>query len=153
MENTYLNIIEEFFAGNSFVLIDLKQKGNKGYLILEVYIDKREIFGIDEIAEINKNLWKLLEEKNLDKGILKIIVSSPGAENPFKFFWQMEKHIGRELELKLKTGEMVTGKLEEIVDFDKEEFQIQIKEKKEIKSLKFLYGDLSEAKIKLSFKK
>ena len=153
MENNLLNIVNDFFASTDFVLIDFKQKGNKGYLILEVYIDKRESFGIDEIAEVNRNLWKLLEEKNLDEGILKIIVSSPGAENPFKFFWQLEKHIGREFELMLKTGETVTGKLEEIVAFEKEEFQIQIKDKKEIKSLKFLFGDLSGAKIKLSFKK
>ena len=153
MENTYLNIIDDFFTGSPFALIDFKQKGNKGYLILEVYIDKRESFGIDEIAEVNRNLWKLLEVKNLDKGILKIIVSSPGAENPFKFFWQMEKHIGRELELKLKNGEIVSGKLEEIIDAEKEEFQILKKDKKEIKSYKYLFGDLSGAKIKLSFKK
>jgi ribosome maturation factor RimP len=153
MENNFSNIIDDFFTGSDFVLIDFKQKGNKGSFILEVYIDKRTSFGIDEIAEANRNLRKILEEKNLDKGILKIIVSSPGAENPFKFFWQMEKHIGRELELILKTGETVTGKLEEIVDFEKEKFQIQIKEKKEIKSLNFLFGELSEAKIKLSFKK
>lgn len=153
MENTFLNIIEEFFTGSSFVLIDFKQKGNKGYLILEVFIDKREKFGIDEIAEVNRNLWKFLEEKNLDKGILKIIVSSPGAENPFKFFWQLEKHSGRELELKLKTGETITGKLDEIIDLKKEEFQIQVKEKKDIKYLKFLFSDLEGCKIKLSFKK
>ncbi|MCX6166271.1 MAG: hypothetical protein NTU73_15660 [Ignavibacteriae bacterium] len=153
MENNFLNIIDDFFTCSDFVLIDFKQKGNKGYLILEVFIDKRESFGINEIAEVNRNLWKLLEEKNLDKGILKIIVSSPGAENPFKFFWQMEKHTGRELELILKTGETVTGKLEEIVDLNNEEFRIQIKEKKEIKSLKFIFGDLIGTKIKLSFKK
>jgi ribosome maturation factor RimP len=153
MESNYLNIIEEFFSGSAFTLIDLKQKGNKGSIILEVFIDKKESFGIDEIADVNRNLWKLLESKNSDKGILKIIVSSPGAENPVKFFWQLEKHIGRELELKLKTGEFVSGKFIEITDSEKEEFLIQVKEKKEIKSLRYFLGDISEVKIKLSFKK
>ncbi|MFA5403473.1 MAG: hypothetical protein WC358_00900 [Ignavibacteria bacterium] len=153
MENDYLNIIEEFFTDNSFILIDFIQKGNKGNLIFEVFIDKRESFGIDEIAEVNRNLRKFLEEKNLDRGILKIVVSSPGAENPFKYFWQLEKHIGRELELKLKTGEVVIGKFEEIIDIKKEEFRIQVKEKKDIKLLNYLFGDLTGIKIKLSFKK
>jgi ribosome maturation factor RimP len=153
LENNYFNIIKEFFTGNSFVLIDFKQKGNKGNLILEVFIDKKEKFGIDEIAELNRNLWKFLEERNSNKGILKIVVSSPGAENPFKYIWQLEKYIGRELEMKLKSGEMISGILEEISDLKKEEFKIQIKEKKDIKYLKFLFGDLSEVKIKLSFKK
>jgi ribosome maturation factor RimP len=153
LENDYLNIIEEFFTDNSFILIDFIQKGNKGNLIFEVFIDKRESFGIDEIAEVNRNLRKFLEEKNLDRGILKIVVSSPGAENPFKYFWQLEKHIGRELELKLKTGEVVIGKFEEIIDIKKEEFRIQVKEKKDIKLLNYLFGDLTGIKIKLSFKK
>jgi ribosome maturation factor RimP len=134
-------------------LIDLIQKGDQRNVFLEVFIDKKEKFGIDEIAEVNRNLRKIFEEKNIDKEILKLIVSSPGAENPFKFFWQMEKHIGREVEIKTKNDEIVSGKLEKIIDFKKEEFQVLIKEKKETKILNYLFGDISEAKIKLSFKK
>lgn len=145
--------VDEFFYGNSFVLVDLKQKGNKGNYILEVFVDKKENFGIDELAEINRNLWKHLESEDMHKGIMKIIVSSPGTENPVKYFWQLEKHIGREVELKLKTGDVVSGKLVNLTDMAKEELQIEIKEKKEIKLLKFLFGELSELKIKLSFKK
>jgi len=152
LEN-YTKIIEEFLSNSSFTLIELKQKGDKGNYFLEVFIDKKESFGIDEIAAVNRELWKYLEEKNIDKGISKIIISSPGAENPFKYFWQMQKHIGRELEIKTKSGELITGKLEEITNNDKEEFRITVKEKKEIKSLNYFFGDISEVKIKLSFKK
>jgi ribosome maturation factor RimP len=152
LEN-YTKIIEEFLSNSSFVLIDLKQKGDKGNYFLEVFIDKKESFGIDEIANVNRELWKYLEEKNYDKGISKIVISSPGAENPFKYFWQMQKHIGREFEIISKSGELVAGKLEEITDFEKEEFRISVKEKKEIKSLNYFFGDISEVKIKLSFKK
>jgi ribosome maturation factor RimP len=149
----YSTIIENFIKTTSFVLIDLIQKGDQRNVFLEVFIDKKEKFGIDEIAEVNRNLRKIFEEKNIDKEILKLIVSSPGAENPFKFFWQMEKHIGREVEIKTKNDEIVSGKLEKIIDFKKEEFQVLIKEKKETKILNYLFGDISEAKIKLSFKK
>ena len=152
MEN-YSTIIENFIKTTSFVLIDLIQKGDQRNVFLEVFIDKKEKFGIDEIAEVNRNLRKIFEEKNIDKEISKLIVSSPGAENPFKFFWQMEKHIGREVEIKTKNDEIVSGKLEKIIDFKKEEFQVLIKEKKETKILNYLFGDISEAKIKLSFKK
>ena len=145
--------VDEFFYGNSFVLIDLKQKGNKGNYILEVFVDKKENFGIDELAEINRNLWKYLESEDMDKGIMKIIVSSPGTENPVKYFWQLEKHLGREVELKLKTGGVVSGKLVNLTDMAKEELQIETNDKKDIKSLKFLFGELSHLKVKLSFKK
>lgn len=152
MKSKYLDIITDFFVGSQFVLIDLIQRGDSRNIILEVFVDKREQFGIDELAVINKELWKYIEDKKLEKGIAKISVSSPGAENPFRFFWQMEKHIGRELELKMKNGEILTGKLEKILNEDKEEFEIIVKEKKETHSLNILFGDLSEAKIKISFK-
>ena len=153
MENNYTDIINAFFRDSGFVLIDLMQKGNKGNLILEVFVDKKENFTVDEIARVNKDLWKCLEEKNADKGIMKIIVSSPGAENPFRYFWQMEKHIGRELEIKMKNSEILAGRFLKISDIEREEFEIIVKEKKEIKNIKILFGDTAEVKIKLSFKK
>jgi len=152
MEN-YKNILDGFLKETSFILIDLVQKGDKNNAILEIFLDKKENFSIDELAVVNKNLWKYLEERNLEKGISKIVVSSPGAENPLKYFWQMKKHIGREFEIKMKNGETVTGKFDEISNFENEEILIQIKEKKEIKSVKVLFRDILEAKIKLSFKK
>jgi ribosome maturation factor RimP len=147
------NILNDFLKETPFVLIDLLQKGDKNNVILEVFIDRKENFCIDELAVVNKNLWKYIEEKNLEKGIDKIIVSSPGAEESFKYFWQLEKHIGRELEIKMKNGEIITGKFQGISDFEKNEIQIQTKEKKEVKLIKILFGDMTEAKIKLSFKK
>ncbi len=153
MENNYTEIINDFFKVSDFVLIDFKQKGNKGNLILEVFVDRKENFNIDEIAKANKDLWKYLEEKNADKGILKIIVSSPGAENPIKFFWQLEKHIGRELDIKLKNDEILAGKFVEVSNTEDEEIELQVKDKKELKNIRVLFGDISEVKIKLSFKK
>lgn len=152
MEN-YKNIIEEFLKITSFELIELVKRGERSNILLEVFIDKEENFGIDEIAEVNRDLWKYLESNNLEKGISKIIISSPGTEKPMKFFWQLKKHIGRELEIKTGAGEITTGRLEEITDFLKGEFRISVKEKKEIKSLNFIFGEISEAKVKLSFKK
>lgn len=153
MERNLLNIIEEYIGGSSFGLIDIKQKGNKGNIILEVYIDKKESFGIDEIADINRGIWKTLEEKNMDKGILKMIVSSPGAENPIKYFWQLEKHIGRDVDVKMKNGLELTGKFDKILNADTEEMQIEQRDKKGIKYIVFTFGDLSEIKIKPSLKK
>lgn len=153
MERQYLEIVDEFFAGSEFALIDFKQKGNKGNLILEVFVDKKENFTIDEIARINKDLWKYFEDKDADKGILKIIVSSPGVENPVKFFWQLKKHIGRELDIKRNSGETLTGKLVELRDLGTGEIDLQVKEKKDFKNLLVIFGDTAEVKIKLSFKK
>ena len=149
----YSEILNDFLKGTGFVLIDLKQKGENQINLLEVFVDKKENFGIDEIALLNKNLWKYLEENNIDKGISKIIVSSPGAENPFKFFWQMEKHLGWEVEFLTGNGEALSGKFEAIIDSEKKEFQILTKDKKNTKVLNFLFGSISGVKIKLSFKK
>lgn len=153
MESKYSEIIRDFFTNSQFVLIDFVQRGDSKNIVLEVFVDKRENFSIDELATINKDLWKYIEDKKSEKGIAKISVSSPGAEKPFKFFWQMEKHIGRELELRNKNGEIITGKFERIIDKNREEFEVVTKGKKEASSLNILFGDLSEVKIKLSFKK
>ncbi|MBI5404249.1 MAG: hypothetical protein HY959_12695 [Ignavibacteriae bacterium] len=152
MEN-YKNIIEEFLKTTSFKLIELVKRGERSNILLEVFIDKEDNFGIDEIAVVNRDLWKYLESNNLEKGISKIIISSPGADKPLKFFWQFKKHIGRELDIKTPSGESITGTLEELTDFVKGEFRISVKEKKEIKKMNFIFGEISEAKVKLSFKK
>jgi ribosome maturation factor RimP len=153
MESKYSGIISDFLKNSRFVLIDFIQRGDERNIILEVYVDRKENFSIDELAEINKNLWKYIEDKKVEKGIAKVTVSSPGAERAFKYFWQMEKHIGRELEIKMKNGEAITGKLLRIVDEEKGEFEIEIKDKKENINKNINFGDLSEVKIKLSFKK
>lgn len=153
MENKYFDIIKDFFEFSEFVLIDLKQRGDSKNIVIEIFVDKKLNFSIDELAVINRELWKYIEDIKLEKNISKIIVSSPGAETPFKHFWQMAKHLGREIEFKIKTGEIVSGKFVEITDEEKGDFILQIKEKKDIKSLKYNFYDLQDIKVKLSFKK
>ncbi|HAY34105.1 MAG TPA: ribosome assembly cofactor RimP [Ignavibacteria bacterium] len=156
METEIKNIAEDYFSRSDYKIIDYILRGEKGTKVLEIYVDNRKGINIDELVKINHELDDLIEEKIASADISKLQVSSPGAERSFKFIWQLEKHIGRDIEAILSGDEDVTGKLTMVSENDgKIGIEIQKKEKgkkntEEYREINF--GDILESKIKLKFK-
>lgn len=101
-------LVNEKINGTHLFLIDIKVlPGNK----IEVYIDGDNGLGINDCVDISRHI-----EKSLDREVedFSLEVSSPGATQPLKLSRQYIKHIGRDLELKMNDGSMITGKLTEI---------------------------------------
>ncbi len=94
--------------GTHLFLVDTKVlPGNR----IEVFIDGDNGLGINDCVELSRHI-----EKNLNRDVedFSLEVSSPGATIPLKLSRQYIKHIGRDLELKLIDGTLITGTLNEV---------------------------------------
>ena len=152
------NLINEYFSTSDYKIIENIIRGEKGTRVLEIFIDNETGINIDEITKINKDLSSLIDEKIDMFNISNLVVSSPGAERPIKFLWQLKKHIGRTLEIIMNDDEKAEGKLTELSDEGEEKIVIEIPLKEKGKKLTFYpreikYNDIKEVKVKLSFSK
>ena len=157
MESELKNYIEEFLETTDFKLIDFVLRGEKNTKVLEIYLDRKDTFTIGELARINKDLWKRVEDSEFVNGLSKIVVSSPGADKPFKYIRQLKKHISRTLELKLNNEESLKGVLKEVIEENNPRIVLGVKvnEKKtalkeELKTISF--NEIKESKVVFSFK-
>ena len=150
MYNEILLEINGFLENTGFECIDLVIKGERNTKILEIYVDSREIFDLDKLASLNKDIWDTLEKKEMTKNISKIVMSSPGAEKPFKYLWQIQKHTGKIFIIALKDGNILNGRLLEIRNESELVFEV-LKGKKEKEIINLIFEDIQELKIKLQF--
>jgi ribosome maturation factor RimP len=157
MENSdYLALIEDNLKSTEAKLIDFVVRGEKKNKILEIYIDSEAGLNLETISTINRNISKLVDEFQAEKGtneISKIMVSSPGVDKPFKFAWQLYKHIGREIDITMNDGEKISGILELLEPNDTLVIE-EIKKKKSepAKDKKIIkFSDIKDSRIKLKF--
>jgi len=152
MNEEILNIIENFLKNTDYSLIDFILRGERNSKVLEIFVDSRNPVLIDELSLINKKIWKELQQNELSSGIIKFNVSSPGADKPFKYLWQIPKHTGRVVEIKMFSGELITGKLLKINESNNE-ILIENYIEKECRERVIKYENIKEIKVKISFNK
>ncbi|HMS65087.1 MAG TPA: hypothetical protein PKD83_07520 [Ignavibacteria bacterium] len=158
MENDLKKIIDEYFENSNYKLVELVIRGEKGTKVAEIFADSREGVNIDELAKINRDLNELVDLKLQVKELSKLVVSSPGTERSFRYLWQIEKHIGRTLEIEMNDGEKIEGKLEKIENGDKGIIFLEILKKEKGKKLSsenraIEFNIIKESRVKISFKK
>lgn len=101
--------LEAIIAGSSLFLTDVRIKPTNN---IKVFIDGDEGVTIDAISKVNRALYKQIEEAGwFPEGDFSLEVSSPGVDEPLKFFRQYKKNIGREVLVTLHEGEQLRGKL------------------------------------------
>ncbi|WP_315819523.1 ribosome maturation factor [Paraflavitalea speifideaquila] len=84
---------------------------------VKVFLDGDHGITIEKCISINRALYKKLEEAALFPGDdFSLEVSSPGLDEPLKMFRQYKKNTGRLVEVLLKDGIKVDGKLLEVQD-------------------------------------
>ena len=72
---------------------------------------------IEKCISWNRALYKKIEEDNLfPNGDFSLEVSSPGVDEPLKLLRQYKKNLGRSVEVVLKDGIKVTGKMIDVGD-------------------------------------
>ncbi len=157
---TYMNIeqktakikqlAEEVITQNAdSFLVDVKLKpGN----IIQVFADADAGLPLSRCIAYNKALYKLIEESALfNEGEFELEVSSPGLEEPLKLNRQYRKNIGRQVEVVLKDGRKITGKLLSADDVVSVE-EIKGKGKKqEVIQHTFLFDEIKSTKIQIVF--
>ncbi len=120
---------------------------------IKVFIDADQGVSIDKLAKYNRGLYKQIEESGLfHNNDFSLEVSSPGLDEPLKLYRQYLKNIGRYVEVILKSGIKMEGKL-----ISANDSEIVIEEQKENKKQKemvlhtILYSDIKTTKTQIKF--
>lgn len=150
MEERIRKILQNIFEGKNYHLIDIVIRGEKKNKIAEIYVDSEDSIDLDELSDISRKVNDALDSDEVVDEFLKVVVSSPGAENPFKYCWQLKKHVGRVLRF-TADEQVYEGKLID-VDCNSEELGFQVmKSKKEITELRKKFSKIANLKVKLPF--
>ena len=98
----------------AYFLVEMKIKPTNN---IKVFLDGDQGITIEKCITFNRALYKKIEEAGMfPGGDFSLEVSSPGLDEPLKLFRQYKKNIGRPVEVILKDGIKVTGKMIEVQD-------------------------------------
>ena len=97
-------------------LVGLKIKPTNN---IRVYLDGDKGLTIEKCVQLNRKLYKIIEESALyPAGEFSLEVSSPGIDEPLKLIRQYHKNIGRLVEVAFNDGTTKTGKLIQVAEQD-----------------------------------
>jgi ribosome maturation factor RimP len=152
MENSLIEqltgMTEALLSDSAVFLVDLKIKPTNN---VKVFIDGDTGVSIDVISKINRALYKQLEESALfPDGDFSLEVSSPGLDEPLRFFRQYKKNIGRKVEVTLQDDTVLFGLLKE-VDEAEITLQEEVGKKKEIKETNLPFDQIKKTIVQISF--
>jgi len=145
------SLVQALLANDSgYFLVDVRIKPTNNF---KIFIDGDQGITIEKCVQINRALYKKLEELGLfPTGDFSLEVSSPGLDEPLKLLRQYKKNIGRQVELILQDGSRKEGRLMEV-----SEDGIIIEEtkgknkKKEVINHTFLFDNIKTTKIQIVF--
>lgn len=125
-------------------------KGNPGKVLVTVDGDKG--IGIDDCADLSRDLSKVLDETNLIPGAFNLEVSTPGLDQPLKSKRQYVKNIGRNVRVRL-ANKMEEGKLTTVDDTGIQLVQtIGSGKKQEEKTVEIPFDKIDKTIVLVSFK-
>jgi ribosome maturation factor RimP len=140
---------EQFLEGSDRFLVEAKVKpGNKVY----VFVDGDTPVNIHDCVELSRFLEKNLEESGEE---FELMVSSSGADQPFRVPRQYKKYVGKDIYVVLKDGKKQTGKLLELSETGIKFLPAPSGKKKDIAPelpLDLSFAEIVEAKCVISFK-
>lgn len=133
-----------------FFLVELRIKPTNN---IKVFIDADQGISIEKLVQLNRKLYKDLEESNFyPNGDFSLEVSSPGLDEPLKMFRQYKKNVGRFVEVLNDEGVKTEGKLiaadEDGIIVEEEKGK---NKKKEIVQHTILFTDIKSTKIQIKF--
>jgi len=143
-------LIEEIISQDAdCFLVDVKLvPGNA----IQVFLDADTGLPLSRCITYNRALYKKIEESGMFKeGDFSLEVSSPGLEEPLKLKRQYLKNIGRPVEIVLKDGKKIAGKLINSADHIEVEETIGKGKKQEIKKHTLLFDEIKSTKIQIVF--
>ncbi|MGM0496301.1 MAG: ribosome assembly cofactor RimP [Bacteroidota bacterium] len=114
--------VRDVLDSDNYFIVGIQNKQDT----IKVIVDGYKGIDLEKCGEITRNLRSSFGEKVDDYNIE---VTSPGLTSPFQVIEQYKKNIGQKVETLLKTGEKITGKLQEV-----NPDSILLEEKKRIKT-------------------
>lgn len=147
MKNIIKNIAQQIADEKGFYLVNSLTKGSNRKPIFEIYIDNKDGINADDCAMFSRAIKEKIELTEISDLDYNLVVSSPGTDEPIKYFDQFYKHISREFKISFDDGEKIQSieaKLIRILDdnlvfnFKNEEIVIN-------------FNKIKKAKVKISF--
>jgi ribosome maturation factor RimP len=143
--------LEGFISSEpGFFLVEVKIKPTNN---IKVFIDADQGISIEKLVQVNRKLYKDIEESNFyPGGDFSLEVSSPGLDEPLKLHRQYLKNTGREVEVILNDGSKIEGKMLNVTDegITVEETKGKNK-KKEIVEHTIAFNQIKTTKIQIKF--
>lgn len=154
MKKELLTLIQSNFNSEKYFLVDVSVVMLRNIPKIIVTADSDSGIGIDECAELSRELSKLVEESQLVENY-EIEVSSPGVGEPLVLERQYVKNIGRMVKVVANDGRTLKGKLIEVVQnqYIAIEEKIKIKGKKEQDTIihQIQFSDIKKTSVEVSF--
>jgi ribosome maturation factor RimP len=135
---------------SAYFLVEVRIKPTNN---VKVFLDGDQGISIEKCVQVNRALYKRLEESGLfPADDFSLEVSSPGLDEPLKMLRQYRKNIGRLVEVVLQDGTRKEGRLTEVSeDGIIIEETIGKNKKKEVISHTFLFDNIKTTKIQVVF--
>ena len=123
-KNQIATLTNEALEGSDRFLVDVRVKPNN---VIEVYIDSDTAINIDNCVEVSRFI-----EGKLDRDVedFELSVMSWGLSGALRMDRQLQKYLGKDVDVKTKELGRVHGKL---IRFDEEQVEIQPAPKKSSK--------------------
>lgn len=145
-------LAQSLLKDESYFVVDVVAsfKGNPGKVL--VIVDGDKGIGIDDCADLSRDLSKALDENNLIAGAFNLEVSTPGLDQPLKLKRQYVKNIGRNVRVR-QADKTEEGKLTAV-----DESGIQLTQtigsgkKKEEKTIEIPFDKIDKTIVLVSFK-
>lgn len=145
-------IAEAHLKDDSHFVVDVigSFKGAVGKLL--VIVDGDKGIGIDDCADLSRDLSKELDETNLIAGAFNLEVSTPGLDQPLKSKRQYVKNIGRNVRVR-QADKTEEGRLTAVSDGGIQLTQtIGSGKKKEEKTVEIPFDKIDKTIVLVSFK-
>lgn len=90
-----LAVLQQACAQQNVTLISANVRGQHKQLILDVFIDAQDGVTHEHCTAVSRFVDEQLVNDEFYDRLRAVEVSSPGAETPVKYLWQLIKHVGR----------------------------------------------------------
>jgi ribosome maturation factor RimP len=145
-------MLESILASDpSYFIVEVRIKPTNN---IKVFLDGDNGISIEKCVFYNRILYKNIEESGMfPNGDFSLEISSPGLDEPLKLLRQYRKNVGRKVEVLLKEGIKVEGKLLEVFDTHIIIEEIKGKNKKqEVIQHNIPFENIKSTKIQIVFK-
>ena len=98
------NIIEPAVAALGYELVGIESVQEGKSRLLRVYVDGENGIGLDDLADLSRQVGAVLDVENPISGAYRLEVSSPGIERGLFRLAHFEKYVGHKVKVRLKAA-------------------------------------------------
>lgn len=143
-----VTLAEPILEGTDMFIVRIKNKPTNN---IKLFIDADSGMSIGKCADINRKLYKLIEEDGLfPDGDFSLEVSSPGVDEPLVYPRQYVKNVGRKILVTLQDGTEQLGVLKEVSETALSIEKQVGKKKKETEMVDIPLSDINKTVVQIS---